>query len=168
MKRTGRLIVWTGACVALLALGVATTDARGEAKGTLTYKAKAGPGTVTVKHANLFKGPDMASGKVIRRLVLSSTDITGALKNSQSMSCSDGGIGEGLTIDFDAGPRLNYWFVANDQLVQHSGTAEPSSVKLSTDTPTRIAGTIDIDGRNQGGPLIKVEFDATLIKEVKK
>ena len=62
MKRTGRLIVWSGASVALLALGVATTDARGEAKGTLTYKAKAGPGTVAVKHATLFKCPDMASG----------------------------------------------------------------------------------------------------------
>ena len=166
--RTRRLIVWTGACAALLAAAAATTDARGEAKGTLTYKAKAGPGTVAVKHANLFKGPDMVSGKVIRRLVLSSADVTGALKSCQSMSCSDGGIGEGLTIDFDAGPRLNYWFVASDQLVQHSGTADPSSVKLTTDTPTRMAGTIDIDGRSSGGPLIKVEFDATLIKEVRK
>ena len=168
MERTGRVIVWTGACAAVMALGIATTSARGDAKGTLAYKAKSGAGTVTIKHANLFKGPDMVSGKVIRRLVLSSADVRGALKSCQSMSCSDGGIGEGLTIDFDAGPRLNYWFVANDQLVQHSGTADPATVKLTTDTPTRMAGTIDIDGRSQGGPVIKVEFDATLIKEVKK
>src|SRR5262245_20558591 len=103
MKRTGRLIVWTGACAALLALGVATTSARGEARGTVSYKAESGAGTVTIKHANLFKGPDMASGKIVRRLVLSSADVSGALESCQSMSCSDGGIGEGLTIDFDAG-----------------------------------------------------------------
>ena len=32
--------------------------------------------------------------------------------------CSDGGIEEGMTIDLDAGERVNYWFVANGQLVR--------------------------------------------------
>jgi hypothetical protein len=162
------LIVWTGACALAVTVFGNAAWARGEAKGTLSYKAKSGAGVVTVKHAHLFKGPDMVSGKVIRRLVLSAADVSGALKACQSMSCSDGGIGEGLTVDFDAGPRLNYWFVANDQLVQHSGTADPASVTLTADTPARMAGTIDIDGRASGGPVIKVEFDATVIKEVKK
>jgi hypothetical protein len=63
--------------------------------------------------------------------VLSATDVGAALKTCASMSCSDGGIGDGMTIDFDAGARINYWFVGKDQLVQHSGTADPTSVKLT-------------------------------------
>jgi hypothetical protein len=83
------------------------------------------------------------------------------------MSCSDGGIGDGMTIDFDAGARLNYWAVGNDQLVQYSGTAAPDAVKLTTDTPQRLAGTVTIDARSAGGPVVKVQFDAALVKEVK-
>ena len=30
-----------------------------------------------------------------------------------------------MTVDFDAGPRLNYWVVANGQKIQYSGTAKP-------------------------------------------
>jgi hypothetical protein len=68
----------------------------------------------------------------------------------------------------DAGPRINYWFVGRDQLVQYSGTADPASVKLTTNTPARLAGTWDLDASGAGGPVIKVQFDATMIKELKK
>jgi hypothetical protein len=136
------------------------------AKGTATYTAKSGPVTVTFKHAYLMKGPDVVSGKVIRRVVLSVADVGKALESCQSMMCSDGGIGDGMTIDFD-GPRLNYWFVAKDQLVQHSGTAAPTAAKLTTDTPARVAGTLSLDGTG-GGPKVQVEFDAALVKELKK
>jgi hypothetical protein len=136
------------------------------AKGTATYTAKSGPVTVAFKHAYLMKGPDVVSGKVIRRVVLSVADVSKALAGCQSMMCSDGGIGDGMTIDFD-GPRLNYWFVAKDQLVQHSGTAAPAAAKLTTDTPTRVAGTLSLDGSG-GGPKVQVEFDAALVKELKK
>ena len=118
----------------------------GEAKGTITYKGKSSPIAVTIKHAYLVKGPDVASGKTIRRVVLSVADVASKLGSCNTMSCSDGGITEGMTIDFDAGPRLNYWFVANDQMVQYSGTAEPVSLKLATDTPQRFAGKWDYDG----------------------
>ena len=98
----------------------------GEAKGTITYKGKSGPIVVTIKHAYLVKGPDFVSGKTIRRVVLSVADVGPKLSACTTMSCSDGGITEGMTIDFDAVPRLNYWFVGNNQLVQYSGTTEPA------------------------------------------
>jgi hypothetical protein len=68
----------------------------------------------------------------------------------------------------DAGPRLNYWFVANDQLVQYSGTATPDTLKLATDTPQRVAGKLTIDDSKAGGAKASVEFDATLLKEFSK
>jgi hypothetical protein len=154
------------ACAALVAwVGTASAE---PAKGTITFKSKSGPVVVEVKHAYLVKGPDMVSGKTIRRLVLSATDVGAALKKCGSMSCSDGGIGDGMTIDFDAGPRLNYWFVGKDQLVQHSGTAEPSTVKLTADTADKIAGQWDHDASAGGGPVIKVQFDAALLKTLPK
>ena len=123
--------------------------------------------TVTFKHAYLMKGPELGGGAVIRRLVLSASDVSDALKSCQTMMCSDGGIGEGMTVDFDAGPRLNYWFVANDQLVQYSGTAAPTAAKLTTDSPTRLAGMLSIDAVGAGGPKVQVDFDASLVKELK-
>jgi hypothetical protein len=138
------------------------------AKGTATYNGKSRAVTVTFKHAYLVKGPEAGSGKVIRRLVLSMADVSDALKSCQTMMCSDGGIGDGMTVDFDSGPRLNYWFVANDQLVQYSGTVAPTAAKLTTDTPTRVAGTLSIDATGAGGPNVHVEFDASLVKELTK
>lgn len=164
MTRLGSSI---GAACAML-LGLAASVSAEPAKGTITFKSKSGPVVVEVKHAYLVKGPDMVSGKTIRRLVLSTADAGAALKTCASMSCSDGGIGDGMTIDFDAGPRLNYWFVAKDQLVQHSGTADPASIKLTTDTAERVAGRWDFDGSAGGGPVIKIEFDAPLMKTLGK
>lgn len=138
------------------------------ASGTATYTSKTGVVTVTFTHAYLMKGPDMMSGGVMRRVVLATSDIGAKLKACQSMMCSDGGIGEGMTIDFDAGPRLNYWFVAKDQLIQYSGTAKPDAATLTTDSPTRIAGTISLDAQAAGGPKVDVQFDATLVKELKR
>ena len=67
-----------------------------------------------------------------------------------------------------AGRRLNYWFVANDQCVQYSGTADPASLKLTTDAPQRLAGKWDLDARAAGGPRVQLEFDAALLKEMKQ
>jgi hypothetical protein len=159
MKALGAVLILSITIVPVLA------DA---ARGTATYKGKARAVTVTFKHAYLVKGPEAGSGKVIRRLVLSMTDVSDALQSCQTMVCSDGGIGDGMTVDFDSGPRLNYWFVANDQLIQYSGTVEPTAAKLTTDTPTNLAGTLNIDATGAGGPNVQVEFDASLVKELKK
>jgi hypothetical protein len=157
------------ACTVAAAIAFASAPAlAGDAKGTITYQGKAGPIVVTVKHAYLVKGPDVVSGKTIRRVVLSVADVAGKLAACGTMMCSDGDITEGMTIDFDAGPRLNYWFVGNNQLVQYSGTVEPASLKLTADTPQRLAGKWDFDGSAAGGPRVQIEFDAPLVKEVTK
>jgi hypothetical protein len=72
-----------------------------------------------------------------------------------------------MTVDLDAGPRLNYWISLNDQRVQYSGTAMPVALKLTTDTPTRLAGKLTIDDTAAGGPKIDVDFDTPLVQEMK-
>ena len=154
--------------VLIVLLSMVVSVLADSAKGTASYTGKSRAVTVTFNHAYLMKGPEVGTGKVIRRLVLSMADVSDALKSCQTMMCSDGGIGEGMTVDFDSGPRLNYWFVANDQLVQYSGTVAPTAAKLTTDTPTQVAGTLSIDATGAGGPNVQVEFDASLVKELKK
>jgi hypothetical protein len=163
-----RRVIALGCAVAAAVAFSNVSASAGEAKGTITYNSKAGAIVVTIKHAYLFKGPDVVSGKTIRRVVLSVADIAAKLSACGTMLCSDGDIGEGMTVDFDAGPRLNYWFVGNNQLLQYSGTAEPASLKLTADTPQRLAGRWDIDESAAGGPRVQIEFDAPLVKEVTK
>lgn len=158
-----RVAMCTMAAVAVLASAVSAR----QGKGTITLQSKGGAVIVTIRHAYLVKGPDPVTGKPIRRIVLSSADISGALKACTNMTCSDGGIGEGMTIDLDAGPRINYWAVGNDQRIQHSATAAPDSLKLTSDTPQRVAGQWNFDASAAGGPIVKVEFDAALVKELK-
>ena len=163
-----RRVIALGCAVAVVMTFSSVSASAGEAKGTITYKSNAGAIVVTLKHAYLVKGPDVVSGQTIRRVVLSVADVAAKLSACGTMLCSDGDIGEGMTIDFDAGPRLNYWFVGNNQLVQYSGTAEPASLKLTADTPQRLAGRWDIDESAAGGPRVQIEFDAPLVKEVTK
>ncbi len=136
----------------------------GAATGSISYRSKAGAIVVRPKYAYLVKGPDTVTGNVVRRIVLSATDLAPTLKSCTTMMCGDGDMGEGLTIDLDAGARINYWFVADGQRVQYSGTAEPSSLQLSTDTGQRVAGAWHLDARRAGGPEVQVEFDAALLK----
>ena len=152
--------------VVMLVAGMLPFAAPGEASGTITYAGKSGKTVVAVKHAYLVKGPDVVTGQTMRRIVLSTTDVSAALQACAKMMCSDGGIDEGMTIDFDVPPRLNYWFVANGQRIQYSGTADPKSVKLTTDTAQRLAGTWELDASSGGGPVIKIQFDAALVKEI--
>jgi hypothetical protein len=139
---------------------VAAAD--GEAKGNLSYKGT----TVTLKHAYLIKGPDdVDAKKIIRRLILSQTDLGATIRNCKTMNCVDGEITEGMQVDFDAGPRLNYWVALNGGRLQYSGTAEPSVVKVAAGDPRRLPGKLSIDGTAAGGPRVEVEFAATLLKE---
>jgi len=110
--------------------------AGGTAKGTLAYKAKSGPITVAPKYAYLVKGPDAVEpGKIIRKLILSTTDLGAKIDACKTMSCTDADLGEGMTVDLDAGPRLNYWVVLNGQRIQYSGTEPPAALKLTTRRP---------------------------------
>lgn len=153
----------TGIALALGSVAVAAAD---NAKGTASYQGKWGAIVVTIKHVYLVKGPDAMTGKIIRRLVLSSEDLSAKLRGCATMMCSDGDLGEGMTLDLDTGSRLDYWFVGNNQLVQYSSTADPASLTLTANTPERVAGKWELDNRAAGGPKVDVEFDATLIKEL--
>ncbi len=167
LRPASRLVALGCAIAAAIALASGGALA-GEAAGTVAYKAKSGPLALTIKHAYLITGPDFVSRKTIRRLVLSVDDVGAKLAACETMSCSDGGITEGMTLDFDAGPRINYWFVGNHQLAQYSGTADPASLKLTADSGKRIAGKWDLDASSAGGPQVRIEFDAPLVKEITK
>jgi len=139
------------------------------ASGTINYQSKAGPLVVNVANVYLVQGPDAASGKTIRQLIFTSADIGAKLQACASMTCASGNVAEGMTVDFDAGPRLNYWVVGNGQKVQYSGSVRPDeSLKLTTDTAQRLAGTLTIDDGAMGGAKASVKFDATLTKQFTK
>jgi hypothetical protein len=135
------------------------------ATGTISYQSKTGPIAISVKNVYFVKGPDAVSGKTIRHLVFSSADLSAKIKGCAKMSCTDGDLNEGMTVDLDAGPRLNYWVVGNGQRVQYSGTAKPETLKLTTDTAQRIAGKLTIDDSGAGGAKASIDFDAALLKE---
>lgn len=153
---------------AVLALACDAAAAGGTAKGTVTYKAKAGTLVMKPAYAYLVRGPDAVDGnRIIRHLILSAIDLEAKITACRTMSCTDADLGNGMTVDLDAGPRLNYWVVGNGQRVQYSGTAPPATLTLTTDTPDRLAGKLVFDATAAGGPDVAIEFDAPLLKEVK-
>lgn len=157
----GSYIILAG-LLGAMQLGSAASATAGTAKGTVSYKND----KATIQHVYLVKGPDAVDDKkIIRRLILAPKDLEATIKACKAMSCSDGELGEGMTIDLDGGPRINYWVVLKDQLVQFSGTADPATFKTKTDEPGHITGTFAVDGTASGGPKIDVEFDAALLKE---
>ena len=164
-RTASRLFVTTLAIEVALVAPLAYADG---ATGTISYQSKAGPIAVNVKNVYFVKGPDAVSGKIIRHLVFSSADLGAKIKACPKMSCTDGDLNEGMTVDLDVGPRLNYWVVGNGQRIQYSGTAKPETLKLATDTPQRIAGKLTIDDSGAGGAKASVDFDATLLKEFAK
>ena len=150
------------AVAALACAFVPPASAAGEAKGTVTSKGR----TANVKYAYLVKGPDPVSKQPIRRLILSATDLSAKIAGCKTMSCTDGDLGDGLSINLEAGPRFSFWMVLNDQKVQYSGTEPYASLAAKTDDPKRLAGTLRFDKTGAGGPKVDVEFDAALVKEV--
>ncbi len=154
--------------IAALALS-ATAHAADSANGTLAYKARGAPISAPLKFVWLVKGPDsIDQGKTVRKLIFSSTDIGSKITACKTMSCTDADLGSGMTVDLDAGPRLNYWVVLDGQKVQYSGTAVPESLKLTTNTPGRLAGKLAIDGVAAGGPKVDVDFDVTMLPPLTK
>ena len=160
------ITIVAGTVALAFACNVAAAD--GSATGTLSYKSKAGAFTMTPKYAYVVKGPDAVdTNKIIRHLILSPIDIGAKIQACKTMSCTDADLNNGMTVDLDAGPRLNYWVVLNNQRVQYSGTEPTASLKLTADTPARLAGTLVFDGTAAGGPQVNVEFDAPMLMELK-
>lgn len=140
--------------------------ADGTATGTLSYKGKDAPITVALKYVWLVKGPYSFNPKIIiRRLIFSAADVGAKIAACKTMTCTEAELGNGITLDLNPGPRLTYWVSLNDQRVQYSGTVAPRALRLATDTPTRLAGTLLIDNTDAGGAKVEVEFDAPLLQE---
>ena len=153
--------------LAVAALSISGAAAADPAKGTLTATGKVAA-TVNVKYAYLIKGPNAFGDKTVRLLILSEVDQGAHIKSCSTMSCATVKLESGMTVEFDAGPRLLYWFVANGQRVQASGTAEPGTMTLTADTPQRLTGKWTHDASGQGGPKIAVEFDTPMLTEFTK
>ena len=147
------------ALAALALMDVAMAD---EATGTVNYKGR----TATLKYAYLVKGPDeMDQETIIRRVILSQTDIAADIQACTTLGCCTNNLTEGITVDLDAGSRLNYWVVLNDQLVQYSGTEQTTALEATQDEPGRVAGTLNIDDTEADGPKVEATFDAALLTE---
>jgi len=155
--------------LATLAALLSGTVAAEPASGTINYQSKSGPIAINVANVYLVKGPDAVSAKTVRQLVFVPADIGAKLKACATLSCVSGLLNEGMTVDFDVSPRLNYWVVGNGQKVQYSGTAKPEeTLKLTTDTPEQMAGTLTIDDSKAGGAKVNVKFDAKTAKSFSK
>ncbi|MBC7892401.1 MAG: hypothetical protein H7Y12_09325 [Sphingobacteriaceae bacterium] len=151
-----------------LFISAASPKPADEVTGTLTYQSAGKTYTLAIRHVSFVKGPDAVEPtKRIRRLIFSNTDFSATLKASPTLAKADGKLTEALEVDLDAGSRLNYWLVLNDQRVQYSGTEKLAALTLRTDTPTRLAGTLRFDGTPAGGPQVDVTFEASLLKEFK-
>lgn len=148
--------------VGLVAAGMLQGSARpeGTAKGSYTYRGE----TVQLRFAYLVRGPDAVDPSVtIRRVILSTTSLDSAVAACQTMSCLDGAVREGMTLELDAGPRLNYWVALRNGAVQYSGTARPAVLSVARQAADRLAGKLDLDDSQADGPRVSVEFDAPLL-----
>ncbi|MBM3522663.1 MAG: hypothetical protein FJX57_06875 [Alphaproteobacteria bacterium] len=147
--------------VALAAGSTAPAEA-GDAKGTLSHRGA----PIAVRYAYLVKGPDAIDPKmIVRKLILSATDLEAKIRACTTMSCADSDLNDGMTVDFDAGPRLNYWVVRNKQMIQHSGTAAPAVYTAARNEAGHLSGKLVFDSSGSGGPKVELEFDAALLKE---
>ena len=138
-----------------------------DAKGTLNYKGKSKDFAIALKYAHYVKGPDTMDPKTtIRRVILSSTDLTAKIQACKTMDCSFFELKDANEIDITGGPRLLYW--VNHGLVQYAGTQQPMALTTTADTANRLAGKITFDDSAAGGAKLDVTFDATLIKTFDK
>jgi hypothetical protein len=153
--------------LALTTVTFSAVAASGPAKGTMVFKNKGKEAKTTFTHAFLVKGPDgVDATKILRRVLLTNADVADKLKACETMACVDAAFGHGLQVDWDAGPRLLYWLTLNG--VQFSGTADPKAFTPREYQDHRIAGRLTFDATFAGGPTVDVEFDAPLVKEIKK
>ena len=137
--------------------------APGTAGGGYGYQGK----RVELHYAWLVTGPDaMDESVTVRHLILSATDIGATIEACTTLSCTDSGLMEGMTVDLNGGPRINYWVVHSGQRVQYSGTQEPQALELTGGDPARLAGSLAFDDAPAGGPTVDVRFDAPLVKEL--
>jgi hypothetical protein len=169
VSRTFHRTLITLVLAAAFLIPLTTLTAADKAKGNLTYRGPKKTFTVALTHAYLVKGPDtFEKGRIIRRLVFTTSDFSAAIKGEDALNGFDGKLMEGMIVELVDGPRLNYWVVLNNQLVQSSGVVEPTAFKATTDTPEHLAGRLLFDDSKSDGPKVDVEFDAPLLKTFTK
>jgi hypothetical protein len=135
----------------------------------LLLARKAKDVNVTLKFAHFVVGPDERDPKTtVKRVILSATDLTTKIQACKTMDCSDDGLTDGIEIDMNGGPRMDYWLAVNGGLVQYSGTAQPSALVATTNTANHLAGKITIEDSASGGPKLSATFDAALLKTFDK
>lgn len=133
-----------------------------EAKGTLVYKGR----TTPLTYVFLVKGPHFPDPtQTVRKLIFSAKNIAGELQACTSMSCAKGWVREGMTVDFDVSPRLEYWLAVSDQKVQYSGAAMPDAFAARVNDSTHLGGKLLIDDTAADGAKVAVEFNVSLFKQ---
>lgn len=138
------------------------------AKGEVVYMFKNKPLNLTVTNGQYLTGPDqMEPSKTIRRLLFTANDLTPKVTSCATMKCLDADF-VGLQVDITDSPRLLYWLVLNNQLVQYSGTARHEALTLTENSPERLAGTLVIDDTQAGGPRANISFDLKLSRAFDK
>lgn len=152
------------ALAALLLLAAAgTAAATNTAKGSLEYNGR----PATVRYAYLVSGPDRTTGKPIRRLLVSASDLGPRIQSCKTMACVNAALGEGISVDLGDAPRFGYWVTLNNQRIQHSGVEDRAALKARIDTSKQLAGTLRFDRVKAGGPKVDVEFDAALARTLR-
>ena len=161
MRHVHRLSVFIFVVVAACMPARIASAAGNDASGAMAYKG----GSVTFKYAWLVKGPyERDPARTVRRLILSTKDISADIQACKTISCADGKVTEGMTVDFDVSPRLDYWIALNGQKVQYSGAAMPDAFAARANDPAHLAGKLTIDDVAAGGPKVDADFDVTVFK----
>lgn len=161
MARIASLIVALDLLLLVSAAPAGAADP--QAQGTLVYKTY----SVPMRYAYFVLGPDDVNRKTIRRVILSSTDIGEKIVACKSMSCTEGQVREGMSVDLVPGGRIEYWIALSGQFVQYSGTEPAASLQITANQAERLAGHLKFDSTGAGGPRIDVEFDAPLTKDLR-
>ena len=155
-------------CLALCAgtvLASSLLHSADRVQGSFAYKGTNKSYSVQVSHAYLVSGPDMfEESKTVRRLILSGTDFSSAIRESEALNGFDGKLMEGMIVELTGGPRLNYWVVLGNQMVQYSGTVEPSALVTTTDVEGHLAGHLKFDDSSAGGAKVDIDFDVNAMK----
>lgn len=160
IRKIGIAAVWLAAAARAMPAGPGGPPPGG-ARGTIDYRGA----RRVLRYAAAVRGPDAVDEKKrIRRLVLSPADLGPAIARCETMACVDAAVTEGLEVDFDAGPRLNYWIALDGQKTQYSGTTVPAAFVATADDARRLAGRLSIDDTRTGGPAIEAEFDAPFVR----
>lgn len=139
---------------------LASTAATDTAKGTMTLQGESEPFAIVLTHAYYVTGPDRFDAKkILPRLIFTGEDVRAKIDACDDADCATYAASDGLRLELDPEGATTYW--AHVKPMQYSGMLDASSLKLSTQTPDRVTGTLNY---KNSGVDITATFDATLVK----